>query len=262
MEVIPKKIDMHTHYVVDQFALRPNMVITNQDMQKQFDANNIVGAIVMYLPKLDGTDKDCFENNKKLKAAIDKDRNRKYIPFAIVNPLDNNPFETAELQERYGFKGIKLIPPAHNYAYDVPSCLKTMENAESLGMPVMLHSGFGVNASLKRIEKLISNFESVPIIVAHMREDDTACPRLGHIELIKRHKNVYLDTSYAVHTDRIKQIEDDGLIGRAFWADDFPYGGANVLWNSRRVSDAPISDESKYKLFFGNADKFIRKYCQ
>jgi uncharacterized protein len=261
MESVPKKINMHMHYVTDNYVLRPGKTVTNQEMLSQLDENNVVGALAMYIPKLDGTDKDCFENNKKLKAAINKDKSRNYFPFAIVNPLDNNPFNLAELQDVYGFKGIKLIPPAHNYSYDVPICLNTMLDAESLGMPVMMHSGFGMNATLKGIEKIVSKFESLPIIIAHMREDDTACPRNGHIELLRKHNNVYLDTSYAMHTDRIKQLEDEGFIDRVFWADDFPFGGANILWNSRRVSDAPITDESKRRLYFENADNFIRKYC-
>jgi uncharacterized protein len=257
-----KIIDMHTHYVSSDYTLRlPYRKVTNRDMLMQFDDNNVSSALTMYIPELDGSDKDCMRKNKELKAALDQDRSRTYVPFAILNPLKNDREDLLELVESYGFKGLKLIPVAHNYSYDVKTCGNLLSAAEQMGVPVMLHSGWGESSSLARIDKLVSTFSDIPTIVAHMREDDTSCPRGGHIEMLKRHENVYAETSYAVHTDRIRQIVDEGLIDRVFFGDDFPFGGANVLWNTRRISDAPISREDEKKLLCGSAREFLKNYC-
>ncbi len=270
-----QKFNAHMHYIKPEEVFEyKNRRLTHEDMVRQLDGNNVVGALVMYCPPKILAPKefekiDIFSENIGLVEALDADKGRTYIPFAIMNPKMEDAEEKLEtLVDDHGFKGLKLIGVFDGIAYDKLRWVRErwphrkfvyedlIRKAGELEIPTMIHSGWEEYAGIEHIEPLISEFPEQTFIIGHMRPNDRGAPR-AHVELLKNHDNVYLETSYIDHTDRVRQICEAGLVGRVLWGDDFPWGGGNILHNSRVIGDAvlegQIGENEAELVFYKNA---------
>jgi len=91
----------------------------------------------------------------------------RFIPCAYINPNLYDAVEELETAvERYGFKGMKLMPTIHRFNVDSEVTRPVMEKARDLGVPITIHSS-GEGGYPRLISKLAGEHPEVPIIMDH-----------------------------------------------------------------------------------------------
>ena len=124
-------------------------------------------------------------------------------PLAKINLTKKTP-DTAELDyyAEKGVKGFKFIYPYYEYDHDI--YMPIYEKAETLGLPVLFHTGnyrpSQMDTILKRpviknmdpmnLDRIARSFQKLNIVMAHL---GTTFWRTQAAELLKVHDNLYSD---------------------------------------------------------------------
>lgn len=122
-----------------------------------------------------------------------------FVGFGGVDPLkgDEAIGETERLA-RSGFKGVKIDPCIQRFRVDEEGLTGFYETLESLGLTLLVHTGFSWAPESRLeygypllIEKVASRFRELNIVLAHM-----GWPWLWEaVCLAVKYENVYLDTA-------------------------------------------------------------------
>lgn len=131
-----------------------------------------------------------------------------------------------------GAAGVKIHPIIQEVETDSQEVMQAVEVAAAYGTPVLLHSGgatyytrrenkqqFRENASIIKIERLISAFPAVRFIVGHAGLGEVAAV----LEIISKYKNAYVDTSFQ-SPESIQALISVFGGERVLFASDWPYG--------------------------------------
>jgi len=112
--------------------------------------------------------RDVHPRNRGLHEALAAFPQReRFVPCAYINPnLYDAVGELETAVERYGFRGIKLMPTIHRYNVDSEVTRPVMEKARDLGIPVTIHSS-GDGGYPRLISRLAGEHPEVPIIMDH-----------------------------------------------------------------------------------------------
>ncbi len=121
------------------------------------------------------------------------------VAFGSLNPLERGSSKKLrELVKNYDVKGLKLHPLVQGFSPSDPRIFPLMREAESLGIPVVFHTGptwskggLIIDSYPHHIDALASVFPELKIIMAHMggvRNDEA-------VMIAMRHERVYLDIS-------------------------------------------------------------------
>ncbi len=182
------------------------------------------------------------------------------IPFGSVHPrfCDDPAGEVDRLRD-LGIRALKVHPPhqliyPNAYRDDLPQQAKIYERAETLGMPVMFHTGTSIFPHARNkygqpifLDDLIVDFPKLKIIMAHggrplwMNEA---------FFLLRRSKNVYLDissippSSLLDYFPRLEEIADQTMFGSDWPGPVVKDIGANL----EKFNALPISEEAKRKI--------------
>jgi len=151
--------------------------------------------------------RDQSPRNRELHEALagfpDRDR---FVPSAYINPNLYDAVEELESSvNRYGFRGMKLMPTIHRYNVDSLVTHPVMEKARDLGIPVTIHSS-GDGGYPRLIGKLADAFPDVPIIMDH---SGYRYFQREAIEAGKLHENIYYGLSLIVEPTYIDRIAVD-----------------------------------------------------
>jgi len=176
----------------------------------------------------------------------------KYIPFAWLNHKIPNVVEKLEDYVQRGFKGLKLHPILDHYNLLNPKIEPIIDTATHLRIPIMIHTGWGPNGSVKDVGELAEEYTDAKFIIAHMKEEWGVNRRLSHIKIASKHDNVWLECSYAEHPRRIAQAVEQLGSDRILFGSDFPFDGG-IDWAMTKVTFAPITEEDKRKILGENA---------
>jgi predicted TIM-barrel fold metal-dependent hydrolase len=244
-------IDAHTHigncdpfhYSNDEAAL----AVTVENLISEMDKHRIAKAVVMpnfHLPHRLG--------DANLEAALSispfKDR---LIGFAWLDPRIGGCCEQLELLVRkYGFRGLKLHPVLGGYYILNRTVRPLVETSIRLKLPVMIHTGWGTLGSASSVELLAEQFPEARLIIAHMIDPDC-------LNVARRNKNLYLETSYAQHPRRITQAARAIGPERLIYGSDYPLGGG-MKFELSKIMLADITDKERRMILGENIQKLTQ----
>jgi len=118
---------------------------------------------------------------------------KRLIGFGIIAPRDrkNALNEIKRCVNDYGFKGLKLHPTMNEYMIDSTLVDPVVELANSFSLPILIHSGPDSFAHPRMIGTLAERHPEVIMIIGHMGSHAW----LEAVEMAKKHKNIFLDTT-------------------------------------------------------------------
>jgi len=181
----------------------------------------------------------------------------RFSGWMFLNPR-NNPRvldELEALRARPGMIGIKLHPHWHDYRTGV--AMPLLRRAEELGLPALIHLGFGPRGDYRAI---CSTFPKLKVIAAHAG--------VPFYDDLWRHArdlpNLYVDLSspYIDETLARAAVREMGAT-RCLYGTDAPYGfhEGDGSYDYREirgwVERMPISSGEKERVFFENAAEIL-----
>jgi len=121
------------------------------------------------------------------------------LPFASVDPNDDDAPEKLRAYAAAGAQGVKLHPEMQRFFADAPGAMAVYAVCEELDLPVVFHAGrSGIEperirkfALMRRYEPAVSSFPSVRFVFGHggARDLERAIP------IAQAHRNVWLGIS-------------------------------------------------------------------
>lgn len=190
------------------------------------------------------------------------------IPFGSVHPrFCDDPTSEVDRLVEMGIRALKIHPP-HQLFYpndyrdggDLPELARVYKRAETLGVPIMFHTGTSVFPRARNkyghpmyLDDLLVDFPGLEIIMAHGGRP------LWMAEcffLVRRSSNVYMDISSIpphrlvdYYFPRLEEIADQVLFGS-----DWPGPGPKeIRANVESFLALPLSDQAKRKILRENA---------
>jgi len=185
------------------------------------------------------------------------------IPFACLCFYDPTPFlEQARFAvEKLGMKGFKLLPSYQFFYPGDPALHPFYEYIQSLGLPVMFHTGSSLFTGTRikyadplLLEEVADDFPRLKIIMEHGGRPfwyDRAA------WLVTKFRNVHVGTAgipvkqWLKHFPHLERYPDRFIFGS-----DWP-GIADLQGLIARVIALPVSEEIKEMILFRNAERML-----
>ena len=245
-------LDSHTHIGTERAATyeergEAEMIRlgrSSKNIKKYLVEHDISHAVVFALPMLPHRQK---EANEEILQLVSGDAS--LIPFAFLDPrLEESPGLLKELVNR-GCRGLKLHPICHGYVVSNSMCYPTLEEAQLLGIPVLIHSGWGEYGEIRFIKRMAEDFPELSVVIAHLIEHKDVFTLVPDLE------NVFVETSYSTHPRRISQAVNALGEERVIFGSDMPltHPGFELM----KVEMAPITDGAREKILFENGARLI-----
>jgi hypothetical protein len=232
--------DAHCHLGSDKDGMR----LSAKELVKRMNAMNVEKAIVF--PFNDPRRQKCFEiaNDDIYKAW--KDYPNRLIPFFRLNPNENC---IGEIEKRVsqGFSGIKLHPRSQNFDLNAPNAMKIYEMAEDAGIPVLIHTGYGLLDVADKISRIVKTYKKLKLILGHSAFVDIE-NILKKASKPKVYKNVYFDVSTVKIFDLYDVLQNTKK-SNIVYGSDMPYTdmeySLEALIHMGVVLDVPLKDMEK-----------------
>ena len=152
-------IDCHTHIGSD----KDGHYAGEKQFIAQMQKSQINKAIVF--PLNEPSHKNFSEPNKRV-FKFYKSNPEMIVPFFRLDPR-------SKWKEEYnkrvleGFRGIKLHPRSQRFEIGSENAMKIYEKAERNGMPVIIHTGFGLSNISADIKLVSESFPKLKLILGH-----------------------------------------------------------------------------------------------
>jgi predicted TIM-barrel fold metal-dependent hydrolase len=204
-------------------------------------------------------------------AGIVRQNGKRFIGFASVDP-DSKQSALQEIdraRDKLGLRGIKLNPALQEFSPAGPSALDIYKKAESLEMPILVHTGitFSNRFSMQHNQPLIVDdiarkHPKLRICLAHL-----GWPWLWDaVAVAIRNPNVYLDTSgtfAGTPIESVRQISslvtprviENTLGDRLMFGSDYPRIEMNKMFAAVRTLD--VRHEVMERILGENAQTFL-----
>lgn len=226
-------IDAHNHVGVRHGAKQ-----LGADLVAKMDQTGVDKAVMF--PFTEGN----FTNDE-VKTAYDEFPDR-LIPYCAVNPwVPGAADEVRRCARDWGFKGLKLHPTLNGYHLSDPGLVNPLfEEAESLGIPIIVHGASDLYNSPPEFAEMARRFPRVKLLMAHMGyfwSVDQA------IEYAKELPNLYLESSRAPIFEITTAVTELGP-GRVVWGTDSPF--VDYEWEFKKMERC-TKDRAVYDLVVG-----------
>ncbi len=193
------------------------------------------------------------------------------IPFCSIDPTeDQNPAKTLKHAiENLGMRGLKLYPTYQHFfpnAYTTSKgwekLSKLYETAETLGIPVMFHTGTSIfpNARLKYgnpmfLDDVATDFPKMPVIIVHGGRG----PWFDMAFYVTRlHSNTYLEVSGLPPKNLLQYFPQLEVIAeKVLFGSDWP-GVLSIAENIKAIRNLNISKKAKAQILGENAIKLLK----
>ena len=155
-----------------------------------------------------------------------------------------------------GYIGMKFLPTYHRYPLDGANYAEAFEFADKYGLVILMHT-WGNNDphnAPRHVDMVASKYKNLKVIMGHSAPGELD----NSIEVVNKYDNVYLDLCDIHRHSGIvdKMVEKVGADKIVYGTDapwyDFAYGIGSVLFSH-------ISDDDKYKILRGNAEKLAKR---
>lgn len=243
-------IDTHAHlgydYVFDYEAVEDDLLTAN----RQYDVN--IAIVQPYIAR------PYIEDHVKIHDRIYNLCSRypgEFYGMASINPHfrpDDYDKELTRCIKNLGFVGVKITPIGHAANPSSNDCMHVFEIANSLDIPVMVHTGTGIPFSDPMTCVLAARtFPHVNIILAHAGGDmffDQA------LSLAREYDNVFLEPSW-LSVLSIKAAVDAIGAGRVMFSSDVP---ENIPVELVKYRTAIRNENDLDKIFYKNAIQIFK----
>jgi uncharacterized protein len=201
-------VDAHVHVGRDL----DGHVLHAADLLADMDLNGIASSVI-FPPNDPGPDgRFVAANDLVLHAA--RDAPDRLIPFLRLDPQADWADEL-DRAVAAGALGLKLHPVAQGFAPEGDHGVAVVRAATDLGLPVLIHAGFGARPLAAAIAGLVEAVPRARLILAHGGRGDAR----GLAALAARHAGILFDTSLASLADLAVLPPD-----RLAFGTDRPYG--------------------------------------
>ena len=168
------------------------------------------------------------------------------VPFVRLD-LGEQPIEEATRCLDLGARGIKLHPRAQNFSLDSPAARDLFAQAASDGLPVLVHTGFGMGPVSDTVADLAKAMPDLQLILAHSTFIDM--PRAAAV--LAPYPNVYFETSVVQAYD-LFAVLDTIDPARVLYGSDLPYASSgNSLRDLAVIASVAGIDKAHYAGLFG-----------
>ena len=183
--------------------------------------------------------------NDPIKTAYDAFPDR-LIPYCAVNPWEPNAAEEVRRCVRdWGFKGLKLHPTINGFHLSDPGLVNPLfEEAESLGIPIIVHGASDLYNSPPEFADMARRFPRVKLLMAHMGYFWSVDQAIGYA---KELPNLFLETSRAPIYEITVAVRELGP-GRVVWGTDSPF--VDYEWEFKKMERCS-KDKAVYDLVVG-----------
>lgn len=181
--------------------------------------------------------------------------------FGSVHPKDPNAIAEIRRVASLGLYGLKFHPDYQGVPADDPCMNPLLEEASSLGLPVLFHSGPDPINPLhplgrsEQIANVLARFPNLTVIAAHMGGLNS--PEEAEAFLLG--KRVYIDTSMAHTFLTVEQFEHMVRLhgaDRVLFGSDCPWSrsGDGVAF----IEQTTLSAEEKECIYWRNAHRLLK----
>ena len=249
-------IDFHTHPFAEpceNMCFYPGTVESLADMCADMERAGISRFAGTVLDKSDKGISGIISSNRRALELWEK-LPEKYIPGFHIHPdfLDESEKEIKLARER-GVRLIgELVQYMHGYRFDHPKMKELLDCLDGGDEVISLHSA---DPDVGDMEALAEYRPDKTFVFAHPG-DLNRVPK--HIEVMKRHENVYLDLSgtglfrYGVLKHLVSQVGAERII----FGTDYPICNPGMYVNA--VLFEKISDREKELILSGNAKRLLK----
>jgi len=243
-----KILDAHCHIGndLDGHSMSQGLLV------QKLDECGVEKAVIF--PFNDREKQNCFEiaNDRVLRAW--REYPERLIPFFRLDP--NSPQWPEEFDKRVsqGFRGLKLHPRAQKFDLSSAGARRIFERAEEADIPIIIHTGFGLEDSMSGLLGSIREHPDLRVILGHSGFVDIG----SVIDFALNNRNVYFDTSVVRMYDLffLMQRMDHA---RIFYGSDTPYGGMD--FNLQGILSVAISlgfgSKEIEAIIGGNLERFL-----
>ncbi|MGH3662601.1 MAG: amidohydrolase family protein [Micromonosporaceae bacterium] len=185
------------------------------DLLAELDRYHITGAVVFPFDDPDQAE-DFRVPNERIWTACQRAPDR-LIPFMRLNPTGPWQPEYERRLER-GFRGVKLHPRAQQFDLGSGAVRPVFARAAADGLPVLIHTGFGVDAISDSIAGLAAEHSSLKLILGHSTFIDIQ----DALRVLAPYPNVFFETSVVRVYDLftlLRAVEPS----RILYGSDIPY---------------------------------------
>ena len=244
----------NSHYYLDNFAesISPERIISF------FKSQNVDRAVILaeYAPRASAVVTNEFVSG------FSKGHNE-LIPFGCLNFEDPRPYEeqAKHAVEILGVKGFKLLPSYQYFQPDDHALFPFYDNIQSLGMPIMFHTGTSIfhgtrikYADPLLLDEVADEFPNLNILMEHGGRTfwyDRAA------WLISKYKNMHIGIAGIAtrhlpkYFPRLEKYADRFVFGS-----DWP-GLADIKGLIEKVLALPYSNETKEMILHKNAQRLL-----
>jgi predicted TIM-barrel fold metal-dependent hydrolase len=169
--------------------------------------------------------------------------NPRFIPCVLLNPHFGED-AVAELElgvQKWGVKGLKLMPTKHGYPIVSNSAHPLMAKCAELGIPVSIHSEGGYAHPLA-IAALARQFPNVPVIMDHMGYRYWV---RDAIEAARQVPNIYLATTAVMEPHFINMAINAVGVDRIVFGSNGPFAIPKMQIDVIKYLQLPKKDEDK-----------------
>ena len=170
----------------------------------------------------------------------------RFVPFMRLNPNGHWEAEYERCRDR-GHRGIKLHPRAQNFLLDSPAARELFVRAAADGLPVLIHTGYGMHAVSDELAAIAEALPDLLLILGHSTFIDM--PRA--VEVLVPYPNVFFETS-VVRAYDLFTVLDMIDPARVLYGSDLPYASsANSLHELAVMANIAGIDSAHFANLFG-----------
>ena len=212
-------IDTHQHLGRSRFT---GQETTEVELLEGMQANGLDVALVMPQSTLDSASTD--HDRIAALARIHPDSIRGVASICPWISEEEYRIEATRCVRDLNFVALKLDPNGHGLAINSAQARRCFETASDLGVPIIVHTGFGVPNSLPSLALPVARaFPRLPIILAHAGFATYAADALV---AAREAQNIYLEPSWCT----VFQVRD---FHRAL-------GPTRLLFGTDHVANMPV----------------------
>jgi predicted TIM-barrel fold metal-dependent hydrolase len=226
---------------------------TLTDLQEEMEANGLTAVLAVAQPP--------FVSNEWVLEMHSQDP--RIIPVVNIAPGTSRPGHALKRFVDKGAKALKINPAADGEGVDSPRYKALLREAQSLALPVILHTGVFHSSVLYKKSELgkaelysrwYETFPGIKFVLAHMNFHE---PHIA-LDLAEEHPSVFVETSWQpteMMGEAVRRIGAE----RVLFGSDWPFVGNNIAIGIKRIREAVttglISDEHARLILGENAIK-------